>query len=186
MTEVREQMAVVSRQLSAEELPRVLVYSNEFPQTGSAGGILLDRLFKDYPPDLVRIVGPAPQKASAALRFKHHKISMPWSKLEYSRFNKLHRTLRSLGVVPLAQPQVVDTLLGGFSPEVVLTVMQHGTWYDSDMRYARSRGLPLLTIIHDDNEGFDRVFAWARGAQRERDGIFYRYASRRFCLSPEM
>ena len=186
MTEVREQMAVVSRQLSAEERPRVLVYSNEFPQTGSAGGLLLDRLFKDYPADLVRIVGPAPQRASAPLRFTHHEISIPWSKFEHSRFNKWHRTLRSYGLVPLAQPQVVDTLLGGFSPEVVLTVMQHGTWYDSAMRFAETKKLPLVTIVHDDNEGFDRVFAWARGAQRERDGIFYRYASRRFCVSPEM
>lgn len=166
--------------------PRVLVYSNEFPQTGSAGGILLDRLFKDYPVDRVQIVGPAPQPASAPLRFRHHQISMPWRRFEGSRLNMLHRTLRSYGLVPLAQPRQIDKLLDGFQPDVVLTVMQHGTWYDSAMRYAKVRSLPLVTIIHDNNEGFDRVYSFARGAQRRRDGEFYRFASRRLCVSPEM
>jgi glycosyltransferase involved in cell wall biosynthesis len=46
--------------------------------------------------------------------------------------------------------------------------------------------LPLVTIIHDDNEGFDRVYSFARGAQRKKDGEFYRFAVRRFCVSPEM
>jgi len=175
-----------SNTLLATTLPRVLIYSNEFPQTGSAGGILLDRLFKDYAADRVRIVGPKPQFASAPLRFRHHQISMPWKKLERSRLNKLHRTLRSYGLVPLAPPRRVDELLGDFRPDVVLTVMQHGTWYDSAMRYAEARSLPLGTIIHDDNEGFDRVYSVARGAQRRRDGEFYRFAARRFCVSPEM
>jgi glycosyltransferase involved in cell wall biosynthesis len=166
--------------------PRVLIYSHEFPQTGSAGGILLDRLLKDYPADRVRIVGPKPQPASAPVRFTHHELKMPWRRFEGSRLNKLHRTLRSYGMVPLAQPRKIDDLLGGFRPEVVLTVMQHGTWYDSAMRYAKARSLPLVTIIHDDNEGFDRVYSFAAGAQRRRDGVFYRFAARRFCVSPEM
>jgi len=170
----------------ATSLPRVLIYSNEFPQTGSAGGILLDRLFKDYAADRVRIIGPKPQPASAPLHFTHHELKMPWRRFEGSRLNKLHRTMRSYGLVPLAEPRNVDSLLGGFRPEVVLTVMQHGTWYDSAMRYAEARNLPLVTIIHDDNEGFDRVYSFARGAQRRRDGEFYRFAARRFCVSQEM
>jgi glycosyltransferase involved in cell wall biosynthesis len=148
--------------------------------------MVLDRLFKDYPAERVRIVGPAPHPASAPLRFRHHKISMPWSRFEGSRLNRLHRTLRSYGLVPLAQPQRVDNSLGGFRPEVVLTVMQHGTWYDSAMRYAQTSGLPLVAIIHDDNEGFDRVYPCSRRAQRRRDGMFYRFAARRLCVSPEM
>lgn len=164
----------------------MLIYSNEFPQTGSAGGILLDRLFKDYPEDRVRIVGPAPQKTSAPLRFAHHEIQMPWRRFEGSRFNYLHRTMRSYGLTPSKRPNDVDRLLETFQPEVVLTIMQHGTWYASAMQYAKVRKLPLVTIIHDDNEGFDKVYRWARGAQRKRDGQFYRSASRRLCVSPEM
>lgn len=176
----------VSRTRLAASLPRVLIYSNEFPQTGSAGGILLDRLFKDYPADRVRIVGPTPQPASAPLRFRHHQVRMPWSRFEGSRFNRLHRSLRGFGLVPLQRPDVTDGLLDGFQPEVVLTIMQHGTWYDSAMRYAKVRKLPLVTIIHDDNEGFDKVYWWARKARRKRDGAFYRSGSRRLCVSAEM
>lgn len=186
MIERRNPEHATSNSLLVTTLPRVLVYSNEFPQTGSAGGILLDRLFKDYPEDHLRIVGPKPQRASAPLRFRHHEVAMPWSRFEHSRFNRSHRTLRSFGLVPLKRPGQVDQLLEGFQPEVVLTVMQHGTWYDSAMRYARAHGLPLVTIIHDDNAGFDRVYSFARGAQRRRDGEFYRFASRRLCVSPEM
>jgi glycosyltransferase involved in cell wall biosynthesis len=167
-------------------MPRVLIYSNEFPQTGSAGGILLDRLFQDYPPNRVRIVGPAPQPASAPSRFRHHQVRMPWSRFEGSRFNRLHRSLRGFGFVPLQRPDVIDGLLGSFQPEVVLTIMQHGTWYDAVMRYAKERKLPLVTIIHDDNEGFDKVYWWARKARRKRDGAFYRSGSRRLCVSAEM
>ena len=186
MTERGNHKLDTSNSPPATGWPRVLIYSNEFPQTGSAGGILLDRLFKDYPADRVRIVGPKPQPASAPLRFTHHELKMPWRRFEGSRLNKLHRTLRSYGLVPLAQPRQIDELLAGFQPGVVLTVLQHGTWYDSAMRYAETRNLPLVTIIHDDNEGFDRVYSFAGGAQRRRDGEFYRFASRRLCVSPEM
>ncbi len=167
-------------------LPCVLIYSHEFPQTGSAGGLLLDRLFKDYPPERVRIIGPAPCEASAALRFPHDEVRMPWRRFEYSRFNRAHRTLRSYGLIPLKRPAEIDRLLGEFSPQVVLTVMQHGTWYDSAAAYAKARRLPMVTIVHDDNESFDRVYSFARSAQRRRDSLFYRFARRRLCVSPEM
>jgi glycosyltransferase involved in cell wall biosynthesis len=186
MTELDEMERATGDSLVVTSMPRVLIYSNEFPQTGSAGGILLDRLFKDYPADRVRIVGPAPQPASAPSRFRHHQVRMPWSRFEGSRFNRLHRSLRGFGFVPLQRPDVIDGLLDSFQPEVVLTIMQHGTWYDAAMRYAKERKLPLVTIIHDDNEGFDKVYSWARKAQRRRDGQFYRSASRRLCVSAEM
>jgi glycosyltransferase involved in cell wall biosynthesis len=186
MTERGNHKLATSNSPPATGWPRVLIYSNEFPQTGSAGGILLDRLLKDYPADRLRIVGPSPQPASAPLRLTHHELKMPWRRFEGSRLNKLHRALRCYGLVPLAEPRQIDELLGGFRPDVVLTVMQHGTWYDSAMRYAKARDLPLVAIIHDDNEGFDRVYPFAGGAQRRKDAQFYRFASRRLCVSLEM
>lgn len=169
-----------------KEIPRILIYSSEFPQTGCAGGIVLGRLFKDYPKDRVRIVGQALYPGSDPMGFWYRQIQIPWRRLEGSRFNRLHRTLRSYGLVPLKKPEVIDELLGEFRPQVVLTVMQFGTWYDSAKRYAEAKSLPLVAIIHDDNEGFEAVYPIARGAQRRRDGEFYRYARRRLCVSPEM
>jgi glycosyltransferase involved in cell wall biosynthesis len=175
-----------SDSLPATALPRVLIYSTEIPQTGLAGGILLDRLFQGYPTDQVRVVGPPAEKLSAPSRFIHHVVSMPWRKIEMSRFNVMHRSLRSYGAVALKSPEEIDRLLDGFQPQVVVTVMQFGTWYLSSMRYAQSRNLPLVCILHDDNECFEPVYRWARKARRRTDGRFYRYACRRLCVSPEM
>jgi glycosyltransferase involved in cell wall biosynthesis len=175
-----------SNSLFATTLPRVLIYSNEFPQTGSAGGMLLDRLLQGYPSEKIRVVGPPAEKLSAPSRFIHHVVRMPWQRFEMSRFNVMHRSLRSYGAVVLKNPEEIDRLLDGFQPQVVLTVMQFGTWYLSSMRYAQSRNLPLVCIIHDDNECFEPVYSWARGTQRRTDGRFYRYACRRLCVSPEM
>lgn len=185
MTEVREQVSVASRQLEAS-LPRVLIYSHEFPQSGTAGGLILSRLLRDYPKEQVLILGPAPQPNSGPLEFPHRPIGMPWSKFEHSRFNRLHRSMRSFGLVPRAAVAKVASMVGDFRPEVVLTVMQHGTWYDSAWLYAQEAGLPLVAVIHDDNEEFDKVHAFASGAQRRRDGGFYRFARHRLCVSPEM
>jgi hypothetical protein len=171
---------------TAAAWPRVLIYSTEIPQTGLAGGILLERLLQGYPAEKIRVVGPPAEKLSAPSRFIHHVVRMPWRKFEMSRFNVMHRSLRSYGAVALKHPEEIDRLLDGFRPQVVLTVMQFGTWYLSSMRYARSRNLPLVCLIHDDNECFEPVYGWARGARRRTDGRFYRYACRRLCVSPEM
>jgi glycosyltransferase involved in cell wall biosynthesis len=85
--------------------------------------------------------------------------------------------------VPVAE---VDARLDGFEPEVVLCVMQRSSYYEIAWNYARVRGLPLVVIVHDVNGEWESVFAFARPAQRSRDGAFYRYAARRLCISPEM
>jgi len=76
--------------------------------------------------------------------------------------------------------------MGDYKPEVVLSVMQHACYYDCALRYASNRHLPLVAIIHDVNEQFEKVYSWAVKAARRRDGEYYRYASRRLCISPEM
>lgn len=172
--------------LPVASLPRVLIYATEIPQTGLAGGILLERLFEGYPADKVRVVGPPAEEVSAPVRFTHHEVQMPWRKFERSRLNVLHRSLRSLGLVALKRPGEIDRLLAEFRPEVVLTVMQFGTWYLSSMRYAKSRQLPMVCLIHDDNECFEPVYGWAQRARRRSDGDFYRFARRRLCVCPEM
>lgn len=166
--------------------PRILIFSHEFPQTGTAGGLILQRLFQEYPPELVRILGPEPDANSKPVAFQHHVIQMPWKRFEGSRYNKVHRTLRTFRLVPCFSVRQADQLLEGFRPNVVLTVMQHGTWYDSAMAYAKAKKIPLVTIVHDANENFDKVFDWAKKAQTRADSRFYRHARHRLCVSTEM
>lgn len=165
---------------------RILVFSSEIPQTSVAGGLLLYRLLKDHPADQMAVVGWQPRPESQLLECAYHAPRTPWRRFEYSRFNRLHRTLRTMGLIPLIPVAEVDRMLDGFRPDVVVTVMQFGTWYDSAKRYARAKGLPLVAIVHDANEAFDHVYGWAQDLRNRADARFYGFASRRLCVSPEM
>jgi glycosyltransferase involved in cell wall biosynthesis len=167
--------------------PRVAVISDEPPQTGTAGGLLLHRLFADCPADrlraLVRYVPPIGEPLPGE-PYRH--LPVPWQRFEKSRFNRWKRSMRAVGLVPSVAPGLVDGLLGDFKPEVVVSVMQHAVYFDAALHYARSKGLPLVAIIHDVNEEFEPVLKGFLPAARRRDAAFYRYASRRLNISREM
>ena len=166
--------------------PRVLLLSDEGPQLSTAGGILLYRLLEDCPTDRLRVIEREQVPGWTRLACPYDTITPRWRRLERSRFHRWHRTLRSFGLVPPVPASAVEARLGGFAPEVVLCVMQMSSYYDIAWRYAREKGLPLVALVHDVNEEWERVFRFAVPAQRRRDGAFYRYAARRLCISPEM
>ena len=64
--------------------------------------------------------------------------------------------------------------------------MARAALYEPAWAYAVSRGLPLVVIVHDVNDEFEPVLPVAQKAIRRRDARFYRYATRRLCVSPEM
>jgi glycosyltransferase involved in cell wall biosynthesis len=166
---------------------RVLILSDEAPQDGTAGGLLLHRLFAGYPADRLHVLTHhVPTMGAPLPGVAYRRLMLPWQRFEKSRFNRLKRSMRAFGLVPPVSSLRVDRMLGGFEPELVFCVMQHAVYYDAAHRFARRRRLPLVTAIHDVNEEFERVYPWALGATRRRDGAFYRYASRRLCVSPEM
>ena len=168
-------------------LPRVLILSDEGPQTGSAGGLLLHRLFRDYPPERIRVLARyVPTVGDPLPGVSYQKLLVPWHRFESSRFFRLKRSLRAWGLVPPASLARLDRLLEGFAPEVVFCVMQHAQYYDTAHRFAQHRGLLLVIAVHDVNDEFEPVLPWARAAARRRDGKIYRTAVRRLCISPEM
>lgn len=166
--------------------PRLLLLSDEAPNTGSAGGLLLHRLLRDYPADRLRVVATQVDRAALSLPCRHADFRPSWRRLERSRFNRWQRTARAWGLVPKVAVRDIDRVLEGFAPAVVMTVMQHAGCYDAAHEYARSRGLPLVVLVHDVNEAFEPVFPWALRAWRRRDAAFYRHATARLCISPEM
>lgn len=165
---------------------RILFISSEIPQTSVAGGLLLYRLLKEHAGQDIVVVGEPPRPESRLLDCPYHAPVTPWRRLERSRFNRVHRALRTLHLIPLLPVEEVDRLLGGFRADVVVSVMLFATWYDSAMRYARAKDIPLVTVVHDPNEVFDQVYAWAEGLRDRADARFYRFAKRRLCISPEM
>lgn len=170
-----------------KDAARVLILSDEAPQTGTAGGLLLHRLFTGYPADRLRVITHhVPAMGDPLPGVAYLRLKLPWQRFERSRFNRWKRSMRAFGLVPPVSSRDIDRLLGGFGPDVVFCVMQHAVYYDAAHRFAQLRKLPLVAAIHDVNEEFERVLPWSVGATRRRDGAFYRYASRRLCISPEM
>lgn len=175
--------------LNAEQRwPALLVLSDEGPNLNTAGGILLYRLLSAYPTDRLRVI-EAKRNADprrGLLDCSYRSVAAPLQRLEISRFHHLKHSLCALGLIPGISTRVIEKLLKGFRPDVVLSVMQSAAYYDTAYRYARSRGLPLMLIIHDVREEFEHVYDSALTSVRRRNGEVYRYAKHRLCVSPEM
>ncbi|MEP7305890.1 MAG: glycosyltransferase [Acidobacteriota bacterium] len=151
----------------------------------SAGGIQLFRLLEDYPASQLRVVETR-RVSGERLACRYDELATPALRFEQSRLFRWKRSLDAIRLVPSASISRVDSLLESFRPEVVLCVMQRAASYERAREFAHSKGLPLIAIVHDVNDEFESVFPFARVAARRRDRAFYRFASRRLCVSPEM
>jgi glycosyltransferase involved in cell wall biosynthesis len=172
----------------APVLPRLLLLTNEPPLTVGAGSIVFHRLFRDYPPERLRVVTNAPlapAEQSLACRYEH--LPLLADRLNRTRFWPLRAAARALGMGNLVSLRRIDRRLeDGFVPDVVVTLMQDSWMYDLAARYARHRRLPLVLFIHDLAFGFEPVAPWLRSAQRRRDAAVYRQAAARLCVSQGM
>jgi glycosyltransferase involved in cell wall biosynthesis len=169
-----------------QQLPRLLLLSDEGPQTTSAGGLILFRLLKDYPVDRLQVIARRVPPEDSRLNCRYNSLTTLWRRFEQSRFHRWKRSLRAFGLVPPVPVRRVEKLLDGFQPDVVLCVMQHAAYYDTAWRFARTYRLSLIVIVHDVNDQFEPVLPIALRARRRRDTAFYNYASARLCVSPEM
>ena len=111
---------------------------------------------------------------------------MPLARLEKTRLSMHKRSLTAVGLIPLPSHRLVMSLLGEFKPEVIVCVMANTPWVLTAERTARLLGVPLVLIVHDINEEFEKVFPWAKKALFEKNRAVYRAAARRLCVSPEM
>ncbi len=166
-------------------LPRLLVLSHEVPQTVYAGGIVLHRLLRDYPPDRLLVMGPSPHPDAGRLACRYEAVAPPLSRLHTTRLASLKRSLDAFGLLPNVSPAAVRRRLGGFAPQVVLSVMEERLAAAAG-RYAAAAGLPLVLVVHDRPELFEVVRPWARARQVRANAALYRSAAARLNVSPEM
>ncbi|MFI5335187.1 MAG: glycosyltransferase [Opitutales bacterium] len=167
--------------------PKILLLSNESPHSGAAGAIVLLRLFAGYPADRLVVVSnqPVPPEARR-LEFPYYFLPLAVDRLQRTRFWRWRIAGRVLGGAALLRLDRLDSLLAGFQPDVVVTVMQDSWYYDLAARYARCHRLPLVLLVHDDPRGFEPVWDPLRGLQTSRDRAVYTQAVRRFCISGPM
>ena len=169
------------------QLPRLLLLTSEPPHTAAAGAIVFHRLLRDYPPDRLLVVSNHQPPASAGrLPCRYEHVPLAADRLNRTRFWTWKAALRSLGGPELIPLSRVESVLRGFRPQMVATLMQDSWYYDLAARYARKRRLPLCLFIHDLPHGFEPVAPWLAAHQQARDRAVYRQAALRLGISPGM
>lgn len=157
------------------------------PQTWFAGSLLLYRLLQFHPSDRLKAVGPAPQPQSRILGCEYVELKpAASSRWNLTRFASLKWSLESVSLLGRIPDAWVDTAVGPFQPDIVVTVMERLDYVDAAHRFCVRRGIPLALISHDEIESFERVYPIFAPAQRRRIASIYRDAAVRFCVSPEM
>lgn len=169
-----------------QEFPNVLVLSGEIPQTMFAGGIVLHRLLSGYPADRLLVIGQPPHPEARLLDCLYRFLQTPLRRLERTRLSCHKKSLAAMGLIPLPSRRTIATRIGDFRPDVVLCVMTGTPWLLLAQRTARELGVPLVLIVHDINEEFEKVFSWAKKTLFRKNRDVYRAAARRLCVSPEM
>lgn len=164
-----------------------LLYVGQVPVAASyAGAALLYRLLYGYPSERLMLLesslGPSvpeqrlPGGAYGLLEVGH-------ARLFRTRFATWYSSLLTLRAKRHARR--IETLLGDFSPQAVLTVA-HGFLWDSAARFSAEHQLPLHLICHDDWPRLTNVLPFLRPRVDRRLGEVYRQAVSRLCVSPFM
>ncbi|MBN1354263.1 MAG: hypothetical protein JW994_06315 [Candidatus Omnitrophica bacterium] len=168
------------------ELPNLLIISEVIPQAAYAGSLLLYRLLKSYPQDRILVIGKPPLPEYKLLSCEYKSLNLPCERLNRTRFSRLARSLRSFVFMPDFTIASVNLKLRGFKADAVLCVMQTQPYYYLAYRYAKTKNLPLFVVIHDLPEAFEPVYPWMLERQLNRNIEVYKYAKKRFCVSPQM
>jgi len=170
----------------ASEWPRVLVLTREIPQSVNAGSQQLFRVFKDYPADRLLVVGPPVPAGAECLPCRYETFVPRIDRWVNTRFHELVNLANALGVVPDEAETRVSRLVGDFRPDVVFTVMDLFSFYQTAWRYARRQRIPLVTLTMDDPMHFQKVARWAKPIQKRAVRRIYGDASLSLGVSREM
>jgi glycosyltransferase involved in cell wall biosynthesis len=178
-------MPVVNRQLVAD-FPRALILTREIPQSVNAGSQQLFRVLQDYPADRLLVVGPPVPAGASKLPCRYETFVPRVERWVSTRLHEQVNLANALGVIPDYSRCRIDRLVGDFRPDVVLTVMDLFSTYKIAWRYARDRGLPLVTLTMDDPMHFQKVAPWAKDLQARAVRRIYQDAAVSLGVSREM
>ena len=164
--------------------PKILIISSQIPQTIHAGSLLLYRVLENYPKDNIRSIGPVEPKAEQ-LSETYDPFLLP-IRLTTTRFSHLANTLNTIGIMPDLSVTRIKKLLGDFKPDLVITLIEILPYAFAALRYAKSKGLPLMTITMDKPGDFTYIYPWFKKAQFKRMQEIYKYSTVNLGVSKEM
>jgi hypothetical protein len=164
--------------------PKILIISSQIPQTIHAGSLQLYRVLENYPKQNIRSIGPMEPKAEQ-LSETYDPFLLP-IRLTTTRFSFLANTLNTLRLLPDLPVKRIDKLLGDFRPDLVVTLIEILPYAFAALRYAKTKGLPLMTITMDKPGDFTYIYPSFKAAQLRRIQEIYQYANVNLGVSKEM
>ncbi|WP_293789538.1 glycosyltransferase [uncultured Pedobacter sp.] len=167
--------------------PKILFIADEIPQSINASSIQFYRLFKNYPSDRLIVFGKKPDPKAKTLNCPYYELKYVFlERLRLSRFTSLLSDLQAMEFLAPMLPQSLVEVANAFKPDLVVSLMQHLTYYYPAYRFAKKEKLPFILFCHDDVEEFSRIHGGFKRKLLQLNGQIYRSASKRICISPEM
>ncbi|HVZ65432.1 MAG TPA: hypothetical protein VG936_12740 [Lacunisphaera sp.] len=147
-----------------DSFPRLLFFTSEIPQSRNAGSMQLFRALQDYPGDRLRVIGPELAPGATGLPCPYRTRRLGIYRLVNTRFRAWVTGINALDLWP--EPGLGRTLAAveDFQPDLVVTVMDHLSYYKHAWKLARHLGAGLVTITMDDPQTFEVAHRWLQGA----------------------
>lgn len=164
---------------ACDELPNLIIISQEVPHSRAAGSIVLLRLLRRWPLEKIEVFGPMPPSEAEHLNGRYTSYVPSLARLQFTRLNAL---APAIAIISRGAPSIRNVK----SNTVVLSVMQSSGYYHAAARFADKHKLPLALIVHDDPEHLERLTPLTRALIRRGNRTVYGKAAERFCISPQM
>lgn len=171
---------------SSTGLPSLLYLADVSVQALYHGSALMYRLLQNYPADRLLILEAAPWRSRQEYRLAnvtYRSFPIGWGRLLNSRFSRLYGSW-----VMTRSPSYwrrVRSMLKGFEPEAVLTVV-HGYSWLAAAEFACREQLPLHLILHDAWPASAQILPFRRASAERLFARYYSLAQSRLCVSPAM
>lgn len=167
--------------------PKILFIADEIPQSINAGSIQFYRLFKNYPSSRLMVFGKKPNQQAKILTCPYHELKFPLQeRLRLSRFTSILSDLQAFGLLLPKLPAKLTKIARDFKPDLVISLMQHITYYYPAYHFAKRENIPFILFCHDDVEDFSRIHPRFKKKLIGLNSKIYKSAARRICISPEM
>jgi hypothetical protein len=146
------------------DYPRLLFFTSQIPQTRHAGCMQLHRALQGYPGECLRVIGPPIVEGAQGLPCVYETRHLFARRLVNTRFRRWVTGLSALDLWPEPGLSRTLSLVGGFKPDLVVTVMDHFSYYKHAWKLAHRLGAGFVTITMDDPQTFEVAHPWLQGA----------------------
>jgi glycosyltransferase involved in cell wall biosynthesis len=124
----------------------------------------LFRSLQGYPGEKLMVMGPAPESDAQILPCRYETNRLLIYRLRCTRFGEWVTGVNSLNVLPELGLSRSTRIAREFAPDLVVTVMDHLSYYKHAWALSRRLKAGLVTITMDDPQAFEQAHPWLERA----------------------